>query len=92
MAKLVRLHTDYIIYSNKMQNLFDEANSNEISVNEAQNRYSELFEDNAKKATEISSLFGKINKKLDRKASAISDKYLDDIYNPKTESNGENRN
>jgi len=80
LTKLIRLQTDYNIYFNKVQNLFNIADARGMSATDAQNALSKLIEDNASKATEISKIFGKINKKMEKNAIAKSEEYLNSVY------------
>ena len=81
LTKLIGLHTSYYIYFNRLQDLFCLADSNKIDVIEAQERFSKLVEENSMKVTDISRIFGKINKSIEKKAVKKSDDYLNKIYN-----------
>jgi len=80
MTKLINLHTSYLIYFNRLQDLFCLADSNLISVIEAQEKFKNLIEDNSMRVTDISRIFGKINKRIEKRATKKSDNYLEKIY------------
>lgn len=80
LTKLINLHTSYLIYFNRLQDLFCLADSNEVDKIEAQIRFNKLIEDNSMRVTDISRIFGKINKRIEKKATDKSDKYLESIY------------
>lgn len=81
LTKLIRLHTEYNVHFNKLQDLFCLAHSNIINEIEAQNKLQKLTQDNASKQTDISRIFGRINKRIESKVVTKSDNYLNTIYN-----------
>ena len=80
IEKIRGLCTDYRIYFNRLQNIFDKYSAGAISDNKAEVAYTEAFETNAANQTDISIAFGKINQKLNKKAALKSDEYLSKIY------------
>jgi hypothetical protein len=56
------------------------ATYNKIDDETALTRFTALLNNNAKKQTDISRIFGKINKKDENKAREKSETYLESIY------------
>lgn len=81
LTKLINLHTSYLIYLNRLQDLFSLTDSNQIDLATAQKEFSVLTDDNSMKVTDISRIFGKINSRIENKAVKKSDEYQNTIYN-----------
>lgn len=83
LTKLLKHQTEYTVYFNKLQNLFTDFNFNNIDYKEANNIFDALIEDNSSKTANLSRIFGRMDKKIERKAVDWSDNYLNCIYNGK---------
>lgn len=83
VTKLSTLLIEYDKYACKVQDLFDSLNADKIKEDKAQQKYNKLYEDYSEKRIEISKLFGKIDKKLERQANAKVDNNLVQTYNIK---------
>lgn len=80
IEKIRSLCTEYRIYFNRLQNIFDKYYTDAINDNKAQSLFTELFENNAHNQTEISIAFGTIDKKMNDIAAKKSDDLLTKIY------------
>lgn len=80
IKKLSELTSSYRIFLQKLQNIFDELYSNEISEQDASKRYDSIVNEYSNNDVSMSLLFGKINKKIERIAAKRSDDYLNEIY------------
>lgn len=72
-------------YRFKLQNIYDDLYSSSINVECARNLYGKVTNEYADKNTNLSKLFGRVDHKLNEKASKSSDDYLNEIYNSKVE-------
>lgn len=81
LTMLTKYQSEYTIYFNKLQNLFTDFNYNHIEYKKANDIFDRLIEDNASKTASLSRIFGKIDKKIEKKSTDWSDNYLNFIYN-----------
>lgn len=81
IAKLCDLRSDYSAYFYRLQNVFGKLHTGSIAPKQAEETYNELTKEYLDKNVQLSRLFGKINKKMNAKASTKSDEYLKEIYN-----------
>jgi hypothetical protein len=85
ISKLTKLYTETYNYFNKIQDLFCLGDADKITPEETQIRFSELAEAFSTIATDISKIFGKINRKLQKKAVERDNEYLFRVYGVVTE-------
>jgi hypothetical protein len=79
-AKLCQLHTGCYKYMHLLQDLYMKYHAADMDDNTAEKRYGQICETYAVTFTEISQVFGKINKKTEKIARAKSKSYLESIY------------
>jgi hypothetical protein len=81
IAKLCNLRNKYVIYYNRLQELFNKLYFDKTSVEVAQRQFRSITDEYIDTQSEISRIFGKIDKKLGQIAADRSDEYLNKIYN-----------
>lgn len=87
IERICRLHTNYTTYFNHLQDLYLRLNFDKIDVQKALEHLNGLIENNAGRQTEISQVFGKINKKFETFARNKSKTYLNRVYNCENSNN-----
>lgn len=80
IKKLSELTSSYRTFLQKLQNVFDELYSNEISEQTASEKYDSIINEYSNSDVTMSLLFGKIDKKIEKIAAQRSDNYLNEIY------------
>ena len=80
VTKLIELRRYYEICQNDFENLYGKFHFNDIDINTAEKKYKSLYTRYADKNSLLSSILGKVNKKLNNIAIAKSETYLNRIY------------
>ncbi|KAA6326419.1 hypothetical protein EZS27_024474 [termite gut metagenome] len=80
-TKLPRIYVHISKYSDELQNLLFQIRKEQINIIEGQEKLTELNVKNSGYKIEASTIFGKMDKKLNKKAADKSDNYLNPIYN-----------
>lgn len=80
LSRLSSLSITYDSYFIKLKKIFDSLHCYETTSSKAELQYRTLYTEYSQSREEISRIFGKIDTKMNKKASAKSDDYLNKIY------------